>query len=145
MESLIVLPPQVDKLLVPIPTLVKAQVVGPHEERQVWFETSREGVTDREGQDIAANALWNSRKLFLEQGSFDLNHWSFLGNPPGTGMRPEYIVGRPSEVRHDGPRCSPSCSRGKSRAASTTWPRASLSAASPRSITARPPCAWAAR
>ena len=71
--------------------------------RIVYFETSREGVEDREGEDIAADALWNSRGLFLTQGDLDISHWSKLGNPVGSGARPEYIIGAPVDVVREGP------------------------------------------
>jgi len=72
-----------------------------HEQRTVFFQTSEEGVEDREGEDIAADALWRSREMFVQQGNFDINHFSWLGNPYGTGARPEYVIGRPLDVRRD--------------------------------------------
>ncbi|WP_157202983.1 hypothetical protein [Calidithermus chliarophilus] len=99
--SLIGLPSHVSKLAIPLDALAKG-VVGPTGQRLVYFETSREGVTDREGEDIAADALWDSRELFLRQGNLDLNHWSWLGNPPGSGMRPEYVIGQPLDVAREG-------------------------------------------
>jgi len=88
-------------LSVQMPFFAKAEMSSGR--RVIYFETSREGVTDREGEDIAADALWNSRNLFLEQGDLDISHWSKLGNPPGSGARPEYIVGVPLEVERAGP------------------------------------------
>lgn len=100
--QLLAVPSSVSQILVPLShTFIKAEMGG-STSRRVWFETSREGVTDREGQDIAADALWDSRNLFLAQGDFDLSHWSKLGNPPGTGMRPEYVIGHPDDVRRVG-------------------------------------------
>lgn len=98
--ELLTLPPGVDTLLIPLDQAVRAE---PGTRRVIYFEASREGVVDREGEDIAADALWASRKLFLSQGNIDVNHWSWLGNPPGTGMRPEYVIGLPLEVRRAGP------------------------------------------
>lgn len=87
-------------LIVETATLVKAQQFDGR--RFIYFETAREGVIDREGEDIAADALWNSRKLLLEQGNIDLNHWAWLGNPYGTGARPEYVIGLPLDVKRNG-------------------------------------------
>ncbi len=98
--ELLTLPQGVDTLLIPLPQAVRAE---PGTRRVLYFEASREGVVDREGEDIAADALWASRDLFLRQGNIDVNHWSWLGNPPGTGMRPEYVIGLPLEVRRQGP------------------------------------------
>lgn len=98
--ELVTLPPGVDTLLIPLEGAVRAE---PGRRRVIYFEASREGVVDREGEDIAADALWASRELFLKQGNIDVNHWSWLGNPPGTGMRPEYVIGLPLEVRRQGP------------------------------------------
>ena len=60
-------------------------------------------MIDRENEDIAADALWNSRTLFLQQGNFDVSHFSWIGNPVGTGMRPEYVIGHPTDVKRRGP------------------------------------------
>lgn len=90
-----------NSLSVQMPFFAKAEMTAGR--RVIFFETSREGVTDREGEDIAADALWRSRDLFLEQGDLDISHWSKLGNPPGTGARPEYIVGVPLDVQRSGP------------------------------------------
>jgi hypothetical protein len=84
-----------------LPHYAKAEE-SPLGRRWVYFETSREGVTDRQGEDISANALWASRDLFLSQGNLDLNHWSWLGNPYGTGARPEYVIGAPVDVKRTG-------------------------------------------
>lgn len=65
--------------------------------RQIYFETSREGVPDREGEDLAADALWASRGLFLEQGNLDIWHLSWLQEDPS------FVIGRPVEVRREGP------------------------------------------
>jgi hypothetical protein len=71
--------------------------------RYVYFEASKDGGTDREGEDIAVEALWKSKDLFLSQGYFDINHFAWLGNPTGTGMRPEYIIGtNPTQVKRQG-------------------------------------------
>lgn len=72
-------------------------------QRFVYFETSREGVADREGEDIAANALWASKDSFVASGNLDINHFSWLGNPYGSGMRPEYVIGNPADVKRRGP------------------------------------------
>ena len=99
------LPENVDTVVLPLPHLLaKPDMSGVVEGRRaVYFETSREGVVDREGEDIAADALWASRRLFLEQGNFDISHMSWLGNPVGTGMRPEYVIGHPTDVKRRGP------------------------------------------
>jgi len=98
--ELLSIPEGVNTLLIPLSGAVRAE---PGTRRLIYFEASREGVVDREGEDIAADALWASRDLFLQQGNIDVNHWSWLGNPPGTGMRPEYVIGLPREVRRKGP------------------------------------------
>jgi hypothetical protein len=96
-----VLDPRADHISVTLPFFAKAEET-PLGSRYVYFETSREGVTDRQGEDIAADALWASRDLFLTQGNLDLNHWSWLGNPYGSGARPEYVVGAPLDVKRSG-------------------------------------------
>lgn len=100
--SLLVLPERVNTLVVGLDGMVKADSPQSAPVRRVFFETSREGVEDREGEDIAAEALWKSRKLFLEQGNLDIWHWSWLGNPPGSGGRPEYVIGVPEGVERSG-------------------------------------------
>lgn len=102
---LVAVPSTVDTILMPLSSvLAKAHPSGVTENRRlVYFETSREGDVDREGEDIAADALWASRQHFLEQGNLDIGHFSWLGNPRGTGMRPEYVVGLPIDVRRNGP------------------------------------------
>lgn len=87
-------------IIVQLPHMAKATDVDGR--RIVYFEASRDGVVDREGDIVAADALWASRKVFLEQGNLDLNHWSWLGNPIGTGARPEYVIGLPLEVKRQG-------------------------------------------
>ncbi len=102
MEPLLTLPDSVSNIVVPLPHLyAQGEQITP-ERRLVYFETAREGVVDRQGEDIAADALWASRKHFLEQGNFDINHFSWLGNPAGTGMRPEYVIGLPFDVKRQG-------------------------------------------
>lgn len=87
-------------LIVGLPVVAKAaQMDG---RRLVYFEASREGVIDREGEEVAVDALWRSRDVFLSQGNLDINHFSWLGNPYGTGARPEYVVGLPLEVARQG-------------------------------------------
>lgn len=88
-------------LSISIGMLAKAELASGGR-RFVYFETSREGVTDRQGEDIAADALWASKDLFLSQGNLDLNHWSWLGNPYGTEARPEYVIGLPVDVKRTG-------------------------------------------
>ncbi|GEM48703.1 hypothetical protein [Deinococcus cellulosilyticus] len=83
-----------------LPVMAKAESVGSR--RRVYFETAREGVEDREGEDIAQQALWDSRDLLIEQGDFDINHFAHLGNPYGSGARPEYVIGHPTDVRRSG-------------------------------------------
>ncbi len=83
-----------------LPYFAKAEEIGG--QRFVYFETSREGVIDREGDDILADALWASKDLFLEQGNLDINHWSWLGNPYGTERRPEYEIGIPVDAKRQG-------------------------------------------
>lgn len=87
-------------LIITTPWITKAaQMDG---QRFVYFETSREGVIDRQGEDIAAAALWASKDVFLTQGNLDINHWSWLGNPYGTEARPEFVVGLPKDVKRQG-------------------------------------------
>lgn len=87
-------------LIVGLPAVAKAaQMDG---RRLIYFEASREGVIDREGEEVAIEALWRSREVFLSQGNLDINHFSWLGNPYGTGARPEYVVGLPLEVARQG-------------------------------------------
>jgi hypothetical protein len=87
-------------LIVTTPWLVKADFLSG--KREISFETSREGVIDRENEDIAVKALEDSKELFLAQGNIDINHWSWLGNPYGTEARPEYVIGRPTAVKREG-------------------------------------------
>ena len=103
--SLLALPENVDTVILPLPHVLARPDMGAAVEgrRMVYFETSREGVVDREGEDIAADALWASRKLFLDQANFDISHFSWIGNPVGTGMRPEYVIGHPTDVKRRGP------------------------------------------
>lgn len=87
-------------LIVTLPHLVKAELITTR--RRVFFETSREGVEDRQGEDVAADALWACRQRFLKDGNLDINHYSWLGNPYGSGARPEYVIGHPTAVERDG-------------------------------------------
>ena len=88
-------------LVVDLPVLAKASQMDGR--RYVYFEASREGVIDREGEEVAVDALWRSKDLFLDQGNLDINHFSWLGNPYGTGARPEYVIGLPVGVARKGP------------------------------------------
>jgi hypothetical protein len=99
----LILPSGVDTVVLPLPHVAaKADAIDAGEGRRiVYFETSREGVVDRQGEDIACEALWNSRKHFLEQGDLDIGHFSYLGNPRGIA-RPEYTIGLPRDVRRQG-------------------------------------------
>lgn len=101
---LVAVPETTSSILLPLPhILAKGSFEGLGDDRRlVFFETSREGVVDRQDEDIAADCLWASRKLFLEQGNLDINHFSWLGNPPGSGMRPEYVIGQPAAVKRHG-------------------------------------------
>lgn len=88
-------------IIVGLPAVAKAAAMDGR--RYVYFEATREGVIDREGEEVAADALWRSRDVFLSQGNLDINHFSWLGNPYGTGARPEYVIGLPLEVKREGP------------------------------------------
>lgn len=68
-------------------------------QRIVYFEASRDGVVDREGEMVAVDALWNSRELMLEQGDFDIAHWSKLASPVTGRPQPEYRIGHPTDVK----------------------------------------------
>lgn len=92
--SLAVLPAEISQLQIVLPNAVHA---APGQDRSIYFETSREGVADRQGEDIAADALWNSRKLFLSQGNFDIWHLSWLKQDPS------FVIGVPSDVQRSGP------------------------------------------
>lgn len=87
-------------LIVLLPRMVKAADVEGR--RRVYFETSREGVEDRQGEDIAQEALWRCRERFIRDGNLDINHFSWLGNPYGSGQRPEYVIGHPIDVERKG-------------------------------------------
>lgn len=68
----------------------------------VYFEASRDGVVDREGEMVAADGLWRSRDLMLSQGDFDISHWAHLPNPQTGRPQPEYRIGHPTQVTRDG-------------------------------------------
>lgn len=68
-------------------------------QRIVYFEASRDGVVDREGEMVAVDALWASRELMLEQGDLDVAHWSHLVNPLTGRPQPEYRIGHPTDVK----------------------------------------------
>lgn len=58
--TLLALPDTVDTIVLPLPHLMaKADRMSSLEQtrRPIFFETSREGVVDRQGEDIAASAL----------------------------------------------------------------------------------------
>lgn len=102
--ALVAVPSTVNTIVLPLPHLLakagpQGMVAG---RRLVYAEAAREGVIDREGEDISCDALWQARRGFLKQGNLDIAHYSWLGNPRGTGMRPEYVIGLPVEVRRRG-------------------------------------------
>lgn len=91
-------------------TLVKADVVpsmdGP---RPVYFEATRDDTIDRQGEMVAADGLWESRQLMLDQGDFDLAHWAHLANPKTGRPMPEYRLGHPNQITRSRDRKSIFC------------------------------------
>ncbi|WP_230283268.1 hypothetical protein [Deinococcus sp. 23YEL01] len=85
----------------PPDTLAKASA-APDGRRMVYFEATRDGVVDREGEMVAADALWQSRDLMLSQGDFDISHWAHLPNPQTGRPQPEYRIGHPTQVTRQG-------------------------------------------
>ena len=85
----------------PRSTLAKASL-DPSGKRTVYFEATREGVIDREGEEVAADGLWQSRELMLSQGDFDISHFSHLPNPQTGRPQPEYRIGHPTQVTRQG-------------------------------------------
>lgn len=92
--------------MTPLPVVIglrafaKAAATGG--QRTLFFEASRDNVVDREGEMVALDALWASRDLFLAQGNLDISHWSWLPNPLTGLPMPEYVIGRPLDVRRRG-------------------------------------------
>lgn len=84
-------------IVVALPQFAKA--VQEDGRRIVYFEASRDGVVDREGEIVAVDALWKSRELMLSQGDLDISHWSHLANPMTGRPQPEYRIGHPIDVR----------------------------------------------
>lgn len=82
-------------------TLAKAST-APDGRRMIYFEATRDGVVDREGEMVAADALWKSRELMLDQGDFDISHWAHLPNPQTGRPQPEYRIGHPTQVTRQG-------------------------------------------
>lgn len=68
----------------------------------VYFEATRDGVVDREGEMVAQNALWDSRQLMLDQGDCDIAHFAHLPNPLTGRPQPEYRIGHPTQVTRQG-------------------------------------------
>lgn len=83
-------------IIVDLPHIAKAEQDG--KDRLVYAEVSRDNVIDRENEIVALDALWDSRKLFLEQGNIDIAHWSWLANPLTGRPDPGYVIGKPIDV-----------------------------------------------
>lgn len=92
----------------PIPLIVDLpQVAQPATERGrrfVYFVCTEDGVPDREGEMVAADALWASRDEFMGQGNLDIAHWAWLPNPLTGRPQPEYVIGVPVDVKRAGRR-----------------------------------------
>lgn len=84
-------------IIVSLPSMAKAATEDGR--RIVYFEASRDGVVDREGEMVAVSALWASRDLMLAQGDLDISHWSHLSNPLTGRPQPEYRIGQPIDIR----------------------------------------------
>ncbi len=86
----------------PRQALSKASVSDEGGKRNIYFEATREGVIDREGEEVTAKSLWDSRELMLDQGDFDISHWAHLPNQLTGRPQPEYRVGLPTQVTRTG-------------------------------------------
>lgn len=88
-------------LIVDLPHMAKAMQAN-GQQRNVYFEASRGGVVDREGEEVAVEALWRSRELMLDQGDLDIAHWSHLPNPNTGRPDPGYRIGVPVDIKRQG-------------------------------------------
>ncbi|ABW35097.1 hypothetical protein Dgeo_3056 (plasmid) [Deinococcus geothermalis DSM 11300] len=90
-------------LIVDLPSnaLAKAST-DPSGRRMVYFEASRDGTVDREGEMVAADGLWASRELMLSQGDFDISHFAHLPSSVTGRPQPEYRIGHPTQVTRQG-------------------------------------------
>ena len=86
----------------PRQALSKAAVSEHGGRRNIYFEATREGVIDREGEEVTAKSLWDSRELMLDQGDFDISHWAHLPNQLTGRPQPEYRIGLPTQVTKTG-------------------------------------------
>lgn len=67
------------------------------ERRFIYLEASGEGV-DQENEKVLAQALEDSKELFLKFGNVDIDHYTILGPKLGMKDAMSYEIGRPVAV-----------------------------------------------
>lgn len=73
--------------------------------RMVEVQASSEDV-DGEGDIIRQKALLNSADTFLKSGHIDIDHLSEIGDRLGIADPTSYIIGRPTDVKDIGSKCT---------------------------------------
>ncbi|WP_431860151.1 hypothetical protein [Azospirillum sp.] len=86
-----------------IPDLLKATPSEEGGRRFIYLEASNEAL-DQQGEVVLAKALAESAGYYLRYGNLDLDHLTQLGPKAGIPDYPLYEIGRPADVRIDGPR-----------------------------------------
>jgi hypothetical protein len=98
-----------DELLCAVPEfislggLLKATPASEGEDRVLYFEASNEDL-DHQNEVILQRALAESAGYYLRHGNIDLSHYSILGPKSGIENFMEYEIGKPVDVRMEGPR-----------------------------------------
>lgn len=83
--------------------LLKATPSVEGEDRVLYFEASNEDL-DHQNEIILQKALAESADYYLRHGNIDLSHYSILGPKSGVSNFMEYEIGKPVDVRMEGPR-----------------------------------------
>lgn len=86
-----------------IPDFFKASVAEEGGRRLVYLEAANEAL-DYQDEVTLAKALGDSAPYFLRYGNLDLDHITQIGPKRGISDYPAYEIGRPVDVKLDGPR-----------------------------------------
>ena len=86
-----------------IPDIFKATPAEESGRRVLYLEAANEAL-DLQNEVVLSKALSESAPFFLRYGNFDLDHITQIGPKRGIPDYPAYEIGRPTEVKIDGPR-----------------------------------------
>ncbi|HET7674201.1 MAG TPA: hypothetical protein VFL54_01630 [Gammaproteobacteria bacterium] len=94
---------QNDAAFISISQLLKATPAVEGGQRCIYIEASNEAI-DQQGEIVLAKALAESAEFYLRYGNLDIDHVTQIGAQVGIPNYELYEIGRPLDVRVDGPR-----------------------------------------